>query len=103
MRTVVYSITARDQLRDLLLQGISKFGPQVVAEKRDQVFRTVENLLALHPATKRIHPAIGLVAYPISATPFVVLYDFDDAELRVHFVVHRSLDVTGLDPGAVEW
>jgi hypothetical protein len=32
-----------------------------------------------------------------------MLYDFDDTELRVHFIFHRHADLRDLDPGSVEW
>ena len=78
MRTVRYSLTARDQLRELLALGVSRFGVGVVAETRDRVFDIVDNFLAKFPATKRPHPSLGLVVYPISDTPFLVLYDYDN-------------------------
>ena len=79
------------------------FGGRVVAEKRDRVYDTVEKFLARHPEVKAPHPALGLRAYAISRTPFVVLYDFDEHELRVHFVVHRRASLKDLDPTAVDW
>lgn len=105
MRTVRFSVTARDQLRDLLAAGVARFGPKVVAEKRDRLFDTVDNVLARFPATKRAHPTLGLVVYPVSETPFLVLYDFDDAELRVHFVLLTGAGtrLEDLDPATVAW
>ena len=35
--------------------------------------------------------------------PFAVLYDYDDAELRVHFVIHAQADLRKLDLTLVEW
>jgi plasmid stabilization system protein ParE len=103
MRIVVYSVTARDQLRDLLAQGVPRFGPQVVAQKRDRVFAFIDGFLARHPATKRPNPELGLVVYPITGTPFAVLYDFDDATLRIHFFIHVRAAVRDIDPASVEW
>lgn len=103
MRTILYSVTARDQLRDLLLQGLPKFGPRVVAEKRDRIYRAVGQFLARHPGAKRPHPDLGLVIYPVARTPFSVIYDFDDRELRVHFILHKHASLDELDPASVEW
>jgi plasmid stabilization system protein ParE len=105
MRSVRYSVTARDQLRDLLAAGVSHFGPKVVAEKRDRLYNTIDNILARFPATKRPHAALNLIVYPISDTPFLVLYDFDDAELRVHFVLLKGAGsrLEDLDPASVVW
>ena len=44
---------------------------------------------------------LGLTVYPISKTPFVVLYDYDDAELRVHFLLPVRADRR--DPASAEW
>ena len=103
MRDIRYSRTFYDDLATLLEQGIDRFGGKVVAEKRDLVFTTIATFLAHHPAAKRPHPTLGLRVYPISKTPFVVLYDFDDNELRVHFILHKHADLTALDPTSVEW
>jgi plasmid stabilization system protein ParE len=103
MRTVVFSVTARDQLRNLLAQGIPKFGLRVVAEKRDRVYAVIDNHLAHFPGVKQADRNLGLVVYSVSRTPFSVLYDYDDRELRVHFVIHSRADLSGIDPGAVVW
>jgi plasmid stabilization system protein ParE len=105
VRAVRFSVTARDQLRELLASGVPRFGPKVVAEKRDRLYNTVDHVLARFPATKRPHPTLGLVVYPISDTPFLLLYDFDDAELRVHFVLLKGVGtrLENLDPASVEW
>lgn len=105
MRTVRYSVTARGQLRDLLAAGVPRFGPKVVAEKRNRVYGTIDNVLARFPATKRLHPTLNLIVYPVNDTPFLVLYDFDDAELRVHFVLLKGAGsrLEDLDPTSVEW
>jgi hypothetical protein len=67
------------------------------------VLATIEGLLARAPAIKRPHPKLGLVVYPVIDTPFVLLYDFTEAELRVHFIFHRSASLEDLDPGSAEW
>ena len=103
MRTVRYSITARDQLRELLALGVTQFGAGVVAEKRDRVYGTVDNFLAKFPATKRPHPNLGLVVYPISDTPFLVLYDYDQHELRIHFIFSAGASFDALDPASAKW
>ena len=103
MRNVRISKTALDQLNTLLAQGIEPFGVRVVAEKRDRVYATIEDVLTAFPAIKRPHPDLGLCVYPIARTPFVLLYDFDDSELRVHFIFHRHADLRDLDQSSIEW
>ncbi len=90
-------------LATLLEQGASAFGPRVVEEKRFKVYQTLHTLLALHPRTKRPHRRLGLVVYPITGTPFVLLYDYDDTGLRVHFMLHRRASLRDLDPTSAEW
>ncbi len=105
MRSVRYSVTARNQLRDLLTAGVPRFGAQVVADKRDRVYDTIDNFLARFPATKKPHATLRLVIYPITDTPSLVLYDFDDAELRIHFVLLKGAGtrLEDLDPASAEW
>lgn len=103
MRTVRFSRTFDLQFVDLLEFGERTFGEDVAIAKRRTVYRTISQFLARFPGARRIDPRHGLCAYPISGTPFVVLYDFDDDELRVHFDFHRSADLSQLDPSAAEW
>ena len=103
MRTVRYSKTFAVAFDDLLAQGEPLFGPTIIRSRRQLVKYTVEQFLACHSGAKRPSAASGLTAYPVSRTPFVVLYDFDDVELRVHFIFHRSADLTDLDPASAEW
>jgi mRNA-degrading endonuclease RelE of RelBE toxin-antitoxin system len=102
MRRVPLSKTFFQQLHVLLEQGYPKFGERVVLEKRDLVFHLIEQHLTLYPRIPR-DPKHGLCAYPVRRTPFVLAYDYDDAELRVLFVFHKHADLTDLDPSAVEW
>jgi mRNA-degrading endonuclease RelE of RelBE toxin-antitoxin system len=102
MRRVRYSTTFLEQLDTLLAQGEAKFGPRVIDEKRQLVFDTIDNNLAAYPRRVRDED-IGLCVYAIRKTPFLIAYDFDDAELRVYFVVHAKSDRSKIDPDAVEW
>jgi plasmid stabilization system protein ParE len=102
-RSVRFSRTFLDQFVEHLAWGEAQFGRAAADAVKDRVFYVIETLLARHPAVKRPHPDLGLTAYPVSGTPFLVLYDFDDAELRVHFILHARSDLAGLDPKASEW
>jgi plasmid stabilization system protein ParE len=103
MRAVRLSITFNDQLNELIAQGEDQFGIAVAEVKKQKVYSTIRSHLAHHPRTKKPHSRLGLVVYPVTDTPFVVLYDFDDAELRIHFVFHRHADLRDLDPKSVGW
>jgi plasmid stabilization system protein ParE len=103
MRSIRLSQTALKQLNALLAQGVKRFGVRVVADKRDRVYATIERFLAPYPAAKKPDRNHGLRVYPISRTPFIVLYDFDDVELRIHFVFHAHADLRNLDPATVVW
>ena len=80
-------------------------GAQVVAEKRDRLYDTVDNFLAEFPGTKTPHPDLGLVIYPVTDTPFIGLYDYDEHELRVHFILARGAGdrLDDLDPTSADW
>ncbi len=103
MRTVRYSKTFTDQLHVLLRQGHWKVGARLVSEKRTIVYDTVDDHLMHFPGTGIADKRLRLWSYEVSRTPFVVLYDFDDTELRVHFVVHKRADRRKIDPNSVEW
>lgn len=103
MRRIRTSRTFDVQLTELLEFGEARFGARVATEKRRLLYHAIEQFLAVYPHAKQPDPLHGLVAYPISHTPFVVLYDFDDAVLRVHFVFHKLADLADLDPDGAEW
>ena len=100
MRQVRLSRTFLAQLDVLLEQGYPRFGERVVTEKRDIVFDTIN--LSRFPVKPR-DPLLGLHKHSVAKTPFVVIYDFDASELRVHFIFHKSAHPTALDPASAEW
>jgi hypothetical protein len=103
MRTVRISKTFVRQLNELLAFGEDRFGSRVVDEKRTLVYAAIREKLALTPRLKRPHKRLKLTVYLVSKTPFMVLYDFDDAELRVHFAFQKGASFRGLDPKSAEW
>jgi plasmid stabilization system protein ParE len=103
MRRIVRSRTSFEQLQRLLEFGAMKFGARVTAEKLMALDWTVETHLAEFPGTGKTEMSNQLYSYAVSRTPFVVLYDFDDLELRVHFIVHARSDRSRIDPSDVVW
>ncbi len=101
MRNVRLSKSFRDEFARLLAQGV-RFGPRVVADKNRRVVDVIENILAPNPK-RPSDPLLGICAYHVAKTPFVVLYDFDDSELRVHLIIHAKADRTLIDLSAVVW
>lgn len=102
MRTVRYSATFIKQSNTLLAQVEPKFGARVIDEKRDLVYDAIDHHIAMHPR-KVVDPETRLHAYPVAKTPFVVLYEFDDSEVRVFYIIHGRSDRTRIDPTDVEW
>ena len=103
MRTIRYSKTSLDQLTDLLAQGEPRFGTQVVARKQTLVYACIHNHLASFPASRTRDPDLGLHIYPVTKTPFLLVYDFDDNELRIHFVLHARADRSRINLADIEW
>ena len=68
------------------------------------VYDAIDNFLARFPATKTAtsRPRPGGLS-DLARRRFVVLYDFDDSELRVHFIFHEHADLRDVDVAAVEW
>ena len=103
MRRVRRSRTAINGLQILLAQGLPKFGFRVIAEKQQIVDRVIDTHLAEHPQNGFREPRRKIRHYPVPGTPFTVVYEYDDAELRVLFIIHQRADRSRLDPSAVEW
>ncbi len=102
MRRVRLSKTYDDELEVLLGQGLSGFGVKVVRKSRDRVEWAIEQTLLQHPR-RPIDPQLGLCTYHVTKTPFVLLYDFDDTELRVHLITHAGMDRSAIDLSKVIW
>ena len=103
MRSVRYSKTFNDQLVDLIAMGEERFGQRVAESKKRLLFQTISKFLIEYPDIKRPNPVLGLVAYPINNTPFIVVYDFDDHELRMHFVFLAGIELSDIEPSRIEW
>jgi plasmid stabilization system protein ParE len=103
MRAVRVSRTFVAALHDLLAYGEARFGSAVVDDKRARVERAIELLLATYPAIGSCETNLGVYSYVVTRTPFVLLYDFDDAELRIHLVVHARADRSRTAIDEVEW
>lgn len=103
MRTVRLSKTFERQLADLLDYGEQRFGRAVAAASKTRVERAIRDFLVAFPRAKTTDADLGLTRYPVTRTPFVLLYDFDDAELRVHFLFQEHVSLDELDPSAAEW
>ncbi len=102
MRSIRLSRTFNEELSALLEQGLSQFGAQVVAQKSTLVFWTIQHFLAHYPV-RPIDPHLGICAYPVTRTPFVILYDYDAIELRIHLIINGAADRTQIDLATVKW
>ena len=103
MRRIRRSITFVEQLERLLEQGIAKFGLGIADEKRHRLEVMIDTYLVRHPRMGLRDDALGLYVYPITNAPFVVIYDFDEDELRLYAVLHQRADRRRFDPTTVQW
>jgi hypothetical protein len=103
MRSILFSKTFDEQLIAYIEQGSERFGAKVADSKKELVYQTIENLIARNPGIKGRDASLGLVVYQIRDTPFFILYDYDDREVRVHAVFINGKPLSGIDPSSVEW
>jgi len=99
---VIRSRTYVAQLKTFLAQGTETFGAAVAERTLARIDRTIEQHLARY-SKKSIDDGLGLYTYAIGRTPFVLIYDFDEHELRVHFIVPARADRTRIDPKSADW
>lgn len=102
MRTIRLSQTFNEELSQLLEQGQDNFGARVALRSSNRVRHTIETFLVRHPR-RTVDPILGICAYPVRDVPFVLLYDYDDHELRMHLVIHAKSDRTLVDLSTVVW
>ena len=102
MRRIVRSRTYVAQLKTFIREGAETFGAAVAAA--NAFSHRSDHRAPSHPLSeKTLHDRLSLYVYPVRRTPFVLIYDFDEAELRVHFIVHGRADRTRIDPTSAEW
>ena len=102
MRTARISITAQVQLRELLAQGAKYYEPIFLETKRLLFYAAVRSLLDF-PARRATNRGLGLRLYRVQSTPFLIAYDFDEVELRIHTVFHHHADRHLENLRAIEW
>jgi hypothetical protein len=68
-------------------------------------FRFIDTTLSRTPALKRRDAKLNLVVYPVSHTPFIVIYDLDDNEVWVLTCLLKGAGnrVDDFDLALVEW
>jgi plasmid stabilization system protein ParE len=103
MRTVRYAQSAEASFQTLLAQGAEKFGVEVADGKRLLLRACVSTYLAVYPHHGLRIPAQSFRHYPVADTPFVVVFDYDDTEVRVLFIVHQRADRRHLNRAEVAW
>ena len=103
MRTARFSLTANDQLNTLLAQGLTRYSAAFIEQKRQLVYAAIRQHIVRFPATRVRDADLRLYLHSVAKTPFVLVYDFDDTEVRIHFVLHKSADRRRVDPTSVMW
>lgn len=92
-----------DRERDVLLaDGSERFGPEVADVKKKRIEHVIERFLLFYPV-RSPDPIVELVVYRISKTPFVLVYDYSDTELRIHHIVYARMSRTSVKNLAIEW
>jgi hypothetical protein len=104
-RRVMYSRTFREQLADFVVQGELTHGTRLAEEKEQLVLDFIDTTLSRAPALKQRYAKLNLVVYPVSNTPFIVIYDFDDAEVRILTCLLKGAGtrLDDFDPASVAW
>ncbi len=87
----------------MLAETEQRYGLVVAGQKRGIVMHCIQSTLARFPGLKAVDVDIGCVVYPVSKTAWSILYDFDEQELRVHFIVYATENLEDLDPHSAEW
>jgi hypothetical protein len=62
------------------------FGAAVAERTLARIDHTIEQHLARYPK-KSFDDRLGVYVYAVLHTPFVLIYDFDDEEIRVHLIL----------------
>ena len=103
MRRIRYALTFNRDLRELLAYGALRFGKAVADSKSDDLFATIVNVLIPRPTRGKRVRKLKVFKCEIRSAPLVILYDFDDDEIRFHTVVHARSDIPNTDLSEIAW
>jgi plasmid stabilization system protein ParE len=104
MRTVRISVTAENSLTAMLVDGAAHYSLPFLEAQRSRVYATILRTIAQFPDMRPQNVNFdGLRLLSIKHTPFTVVYDFDDAEVRILQVLHRRAAMTRARALNIEW
>jgi plasmid stabilization system protein ParE len=104
MRTVRFSVAAENNLTAMLADGAAHYSQSFLEAQRSRVYATILRTIAPFPDMRpQNHHFDGLRLLSIKHTPFTVVYDFDDAEVRILQVLHRRAAMTRARLSNIEW
>ena len=103
MRSLRLSNTFIDELHALLAAGISDYGAELVGKKYNKIYDVINDVLLPFPEGKRMNPELSVHAFPVSSTPFVVFYEFDDVEVRILSIWPSKSDIRQFDVRRIQW
>ena len=87
MRRVRLSRAFVRALERHLREGAERFGFAVVHSVERKLDRVIFQHLPLSPRLGRRHHGLDRYVFHVQKTPFILLYDFDEYEVRMHLVV----------------
>jgi plasmid stabilization system protein ParE len=97
------AISAQRFFQAMLEQGAEKFGVAIAREKERLVYDTLHTYLAHYPHHGLTTPGQRFLHYPVKDTPFTIVYEYNNKDLRVFYILHKHADRRNLDLHEVEW
>ena len=101
MRKVIFSTTAKAQIKELLRQGRRHYSATVMTEKKTLLVTSLRN--RLFPDAHVRDAELDLYRFPVPRTPFVIFYEVTDTEIAVALVLHRHADRTPFAILETDW
>ena len=87
MRRVHLSRAFAYALKRHLRESAERFGLATARTIEQKIARVIFKHLPHSPLLGRQHTVLGRYVFHVPKTPFVLLYNFDDQELRMHLIV----------------
>ena len=87
MRRVRLSQAFVRALKRHLREGADRFGFATARSIERKLDRVIFHHLPRSPLLGRRHNGLGRYVFHVPKTPFILLYDFNERELRMHLVV----------------
>jgi toxin ParE1/3/4 len=97
MRELRLSVRAQEDLEQLFVDGLMRFGTDQASAFQRTISATLERL-RLFPELGPVRDDLARNPRCLTVTPYLVFYEVTDHAIIIRRILHGRMDVSSLDP-----